>query len=95
MFCGNIKNQQDACAATEDGFIQYPNLCGSIKTGCQLSPLQTSSYSFYRAPHVSKGFDLDGESADPSYLEGVVKVIVGKKTTRNTTYHQVEWVCIV
>ena len=92
---GNLKNRRDVCAATEAGFIQYPILPGSIKTGCQLSPLQTSSYCFYHAPRVSKRSDPDGESADPSYVEGVVKVIVGKKTTRNTTYYQVEWVCIV
>lgn len=87
---GNLKNCRDVCAATEAGFIQYPSLSGSIKTGCQLSPLQTSSYCFYHAPRVSKRSDPDGES-----VEGIVKVIVGKKTTRNATYYQVEWVFTV
>ena len=89
VLSGYLKNRRDVCAATEAGYIQYPTLPDSvIKSGCQLSPLQTSSYCYYHAPRVSKRCstsDEDDEKQEtPCSQEGVVHVIVGKKTTRNT-----------
>ena len=82
------------CAATEAGYIQYPSLPdSSIKTGCQLSPLQTSSYCYHHAPRVSKRCSTSdtGEEIQESQ-EDIVHVIVGKKTTRNTTYYKVNMI---
>lgn len=90
-----MKNLRNICFA---GYLQYRNLPGAIKTGCQLSPLQTSKYCYYHAPRKSKKIYCDPEkdagnpmasSTSEDTEEGVVKCIVGKKTTRSNMYYQV------
>jgi hypothetical protein len=84
---GNRKNRRDICAA---GYIEYKSLPGTIKTGCQLSPMRTSQY---HAPRVSKVCAQDctstSESTGSANDEGIVKVVLAKKVTRNTTLYQV------
>ena len=79
---GNMKNRRDVCAATEAGFIEYEGLPGVIKTGCQLSPGYQSKYCYHHAPRVTRAGNNDTE-------EDIIKLITGKKTTRNGTYYQV------
>lgn len=95
---GNMKNRRNVCAAKEAGLIEYPNLSGAIKTGCQSSPLQTSKYCFHHAPRVSTQLDLcdpdqleNVSSLQPNHTnqEGVVSYIVQKKITRSSIYYQV------
>ena len=89
-----MKNQRNICAATEAGYIQYPHLHGSIKTGCQLSPPSTSKYCYFHAPHVCAGMlmqesDLCSQPTCKSIHEGVVQFVTSKKVTRNQVYYQV------
>lgn len=95
-----MKNRRNICAATEAGFIHFSNLPGSIKTGCQLSPLASSKYCYQHAPRASAGtFVPEGEInkmdaqtaqlASVATQEGIIQLIVGKKTTRSQTYYQV------
>lgn len=95
---GNCKNRRDVCAATEAGFIEYSNLPGTIKTGCQLSPMRTSKYCFRHAPRVSVmslSPDPESESVATTLYQqqpqqhGIVRMIVKKKITRNKVYYQV------
>ena len=95
---GNCKNRRDVCGATEAGYIEYPGLpqgC-AIKSGCQLPPMHTSRYCMHHTPRVSAMQSLQdpessSENSDASQppRQGIVKLIVGKKITRNTTYYQV------
>ena len=102
-----MKNQRNICAATEAGYIQYHHLPGSIKTGCQLSPLSTSKYCYLHAPRVCVGMsvqasDLGCEQSNSQPVpdntcKGVLRFVTGKKITRNQVYYQVKkfyWVCI-
>ena len=92
-FDGNMKNRRDICAASEAGYVQYKSLPGTIKTGCQLSPMRTSKYCFNHAPRVSKVCAQDctstSESTGSASEEGIVKVLLVKKVTRNSTLCQV------
>ena len=84
-----MKNRRNVCAAKEAGLIEYPNLPGAIKTGCQSSPLQTSKYCFHHAPRVGTQSDLcnPNQVEDVSTLhsrnstnqEGIVSYIIQKK----------------
>ena len=95
---GNCKNRRDVCGATEAGYIEYPGLprgC-AIKSGCQLSPMRTSRYCVHHAPRLSameslQDPDTASDIKDGSQLSchGILKLIIGKKVTRNTTYYQV------
>lgn len=91
---GNMKNWRDICAASEAGYIEYKSLPGTIKTGCQLSPMRTSKYCFNHAPRVSKICAQDCtstfESAGSIVEEGIVKVLLAKKVTRNSTLYEVQ-----
>lgn len=90
-----MKNRRNVCGATEAGYIQHKNLPGVIKTGCQLSPLQTSKYCYYHAPRLNKKLHCDPEKdlyTDTSLEEDIVKCIIGKKVTRNHTYYQVIYI---
>ena len=88
-----MKNRRDICAASEAGYIEYKSLPGTIKTGCQLSPMRTSKYCFNHAPRVSKVCAQDctstSESTGSASEEGIVKVLLAKKVTRNSTLYQV------
>lgn len=90
---GNMKNRRNICAATEAGYTKYAHLPGSIKTGCQLSPLASSKYCYYHAPRASAGLYLQKPEI-PSDVEtptdeGIIQFILGKKTTRSQIYYQV------
>lgn len=80
------KNRRVVCAATEAGYIEYHHLPGAIKTGCQLSPLQSSQYCSHHAPCVTDQ-DKSDDSLIPSN-ERIIRVITGKRVTRNKTYYQ-------
>ena len=82
-----MKNRRDVCAATEAGFIEYEDLPGVIKTGCQLSPEHQSKYCYNHAPRVSQRA-VEVETQQESSEESVVQLITAKKTTRNGTYYQ-------
>lgn len=92
-----MKNRRNICAATEAGYTQYADLPGSIKTGCQLTPLASSKYCYYHAPRASAGLFLQEaeltSSAEPTTCipsdEGVIRLILGKKITRSQVYYQV------
>ena len=90
---GNMKNRRDVCAASEAGYIQYKSLPGTIKTGCQLSPMRTSKYCFNHAPRVSKvSVQEHTSTSQPESTviqDGIVKVLLAKKATRNSTLYQV------
>ena len=100
---GNCKNRRDVCGATEAGYIEYSGLPEGcrIKSGCQLSPMCTSKYCIHHTPRLSAMLSLpdpetihsnDGVSqtdiVKPS-CQGIIKLIVGKKITRNSTYYEV------
>ena len=74
------------CAATEAGFIEYANLPGTIKAGCQLFPLRHSKYCF---PRVGTMSDPEESHSSVMKQDGVIKYLVAKKNTRNATYYQV------
>ena len=98
---GNCKNRRDVCGATEAGYIEYSGLPEGcrIKSGCQLSPMHTSKYCIHHTPRLSAMLSLpdpetihsnDGASqTDKPSCQGVVKLIVGKKITRSSTYYEV------
>lgn len=83
---GNLKNRRDVCSATEAGYIEYSNLSGAIKTGCQLSPSATSKFCYYHAPRVSK----TTESADtPGTEKSKTEIITAVRETRSGKYYEV------
>ena len=96
---GNMKNRRDICAATEAGYVEYSGLPGKIKSGCQLTPMQTSKYCYQHAERVCKptpaSLQEDEEqgraSSNRKMLseEGIVKMILSKKQTRSGVYYQV------
>ena len=90
---GNMKNRRNVCAATEAGYLEYDGLEGNIKTGCPMTPLQTSRYCYHHATHVSKPDAED--KCTQSGEEGVVKVIMSKKATRSGVYYQVIMLYII
>ena len=70
------------CAGTEAGYLEYDGLEGKIKTGCPMTPLQTSTYHY--ATRVSKS-ELQykcTQSTETTREEGIVKV-------RSGVYYQV------
>ena len=75
------------CAATEAGYLEYDGLEGKIKTGCPMTPLQTSRYCYHHATRVSK--QEVQQSTMQNEEEGIVKVIISKKETRSGVYYQV------
>lgn len=102
---GNLKNRRAVCAATEAGYLQYPGLSGSIKSGCQMTPMQTSKYCYHHATRVSKlmppsevfqeslGYGTSQSTKEVSGKEGIIKFILSKKQTRNEVYYQVSVFC--
>ena len=81
------------CAASKAGYVEYKSLPGTIETGCQLSPMRISKYCFNHAPRVSKVCAQDctstSESTGSVSEEGIVKVLLAKKVTRNSILYQV------
>ena len=90
---GNMKNRINVCAATEAGYLEYDGLEGNIKTGCPMTPLQTSRYCYHHATRVSKP-DVE-DKCTQSGEEGIVKVIMSKKATRSGVYYQVIMLYII
>ena len=101
---GNLKNRRAVCAASEAGYLQCPGLCGTIKSGCQLTPLQTSKYCYQHANRVSNARpqcqDNQMEEDIPQSIEstqsesdGIIKFILSRKQTRNGAYYQVHTLC--
>ncbi len=88
---GNQKNRRDVCAAIHAGVIEYEGLPGSILSGCQFSPAYRSSYCFYHSPRVTRSCNLLSctEEDGKSDTEGVVKFIIGKRSTRSGVVYQV------
>ena len=84
---GNQKNRRDVCGATHAGVIQYEGLPGSIQSGCQLSPQYRSKYCFYHSPRVSRSSNLPSDNKSES--EGVVRFIIGKRSTQSGVSYQV------
>ena len=41
---GNVKNRRDVCLAKDARYIEFRNLPGSVKTGCQQTPDHKSRY---------------------------------------------------
>ncbi len=82
---GNMKNRRDVCAATKAGYIEYEGLPEVIITGCQQTPGHQSKYCYSHAPRISK---MEVET-DPLQEEGIVQLIMAKKSTRSGTYYQV------
>ena len=86
-----MKNRRNVCAATEAGYLEYDGLEGKIKTGCPMTPLQTSRYCYNHATRVSKSEVQHKctQSTETTREEGIVKVIISKKETRSGVYYQV------
>ena len=77
---GNMKNCRDVLYPK---LGEYESLPGTIKTGCQLSPMRTSKYCFNYAPRVSEVCTQDctsiSESTGSASEEGIVKVLLARK----------------
>lgn len=92
---GNMKNRRNICAATEAGYLEYDGIPGKIKSGCQLTPLQTSKYCYQHVERVCRPTAKDKEhekvTVDEELVseDGIVKMILSKKQTRNGIYYQV------
>ena len=84
---GNMKNRRNVCAATEAGYLEYEGLKGNVKTGCPMTPFQTSQYCYHHVTRVLKS-DVEDKSTHLGE-EGIVKVIISKRETRNGVYYQV------
>ena len=87
---GNMKYCHDIRAASEAGYVEYKSLPGTIKTGCHLSLMRTSKYCFNHAPRVcAQDCTSTSESTGSASEEGIVKVLLANKVTRNLTLYQV------
>ena len=83
-----MKNHRDVCKAGEAGFVTFDGLPGQVKTGCQKIPDYKSRYCCLHKPHVCTLSELP-KDAELKRDEGVVEMILEKKTTRNITYYKV------
>ena len=83
---GNLKNRRDVCSATEAGYIEYSNLPGAIKTGCQLSPAATSKFCYYHAPRLSRS---SGDADTSGTGKGETQIITAVREKRSGKYYQV------
>ena len=88
---GNMKNRRNICAATENGFLEYEGLPGSITTGCQLSPLVNSQYCSPRFTNIGEGGTASASPVMSStHYKLETDIITGKHETRKGTYYQVK-----
>ena len=74
-----MKNCRQICAATDAGFVEYDGLPGMVKTSCMNSPNQRSRLCAAHKPQQLLSDDCDG----------VIEMIVSKKTTKSTTFYEV------
>ena len=82
---GNLKNQCEVCMAKHAGYIEFKNLPGSIKTGCQRTPAFKSRYCL---EHMTHACTYQVEDAGEK-KEGVVEGLLSKKVLRNETFYEV------
>ena len=83
---GNMKNHRDTCKAVDAGYIQFDGLPGLFKTGCTRTPAYMNRFCYDHAPRVCQVRTLTEDSLSE---EGVVDLVIGKKTLRNVTYYKV------
>ena len=94
-----MKNHRDVCFAKEAGYAEYKGLPGKIQTGCPNTPdLKSRFCSKHRptavTPQCSQPTELQGEaSASLGQSEEQQGIIIGKKTTRQSTIYEVLYVC--
>lgn len=88
---GNFKNHRDVCKAKDAGYITFDGLPGQVKTGCQKSPALKSRYCSLHKPRVCTLTKLpeEGSTEEAGKKEGIIEMILEKRTTRNTTYFKV------
>lgn len=98
---GNMKHHREVCLAQEAGYVEFNGLPGKVKTGCPNTPQLKSRYCPLHTPTAFKlqglnPVDIDSTHAcasehtnNDSGKEHQFASIVGKKTTRHTTFYQV------
>ena len=94
-----MKNHRAVCSATHAGYIEYKDIPGQVRSGCQNSPAFDSSFCALHKPVLampqrvqiqhatSEGgeFTLDLRKTE----EEPVGIITNKRTTRSSTFYQV------
>ncbi len=63
---GNMKNRRDVCYAKDAGHVEFENLSGSIKTGCQATPAYKSRYCDQHKHFACDSRYLTGTEAEDS-----------------------------
>ena len=91
-----MKNHRDVCAAKEAGYAEFNGLPGKVKTGCPNTPQLLSRYCPTHSPVVFTPQGLQSSEHIPTssqkasgLQEDVIAYVLGKKTTRQTTFYQV------
>lgn len=92
---GNMKNHRAVCSATHAGYIEYQDLPGQVRSGCQNTPAFESSFCSVHMPVLAMPQRLQTESDNSVTLEirkteeEPVGIITNKRQTRNSTLYQV------
>lgn len=91
---GNMKNHRDVCKAKHAGFVEFDGLPGQIRSGCQKTPDFKSRYCSLHKPRACVLSDPRNDGAGTSCTadkadEGIVQMVLEKKTTRTSTYYKV------
>ena len=91
-----MKNHRNVCMATSAGYVEFKGLAGQVRTGCPKTPGYKSLYCSLHKPamvqpqrcEVEKA---DGQSSQSSALapEEPVGLIIGRKSTRKSTFYEV------
>ena len=96
MFDGNCKNYRDVCKARDAGYVEYEGLEGVVKTGCMNTPKLQSRFCELHAENVAVPQRLDSDSeagitqdTSQDAEEGVVAMIMAKRSTRSGVSYQV------
>lgn len=78
---GNMKNRRNLCLAKDASFIEFENLPGSIKSGCQRTPAYKSRYCKH---HMNQVCTLTSDSTpDEELSELMVGPPVHSKQTKS------------
>ena len=93
--------------AVDAGFIEYPSLPGSIKTGCIRTPKFKARFCDEHLPRtpihkpqyltkddIEKAEPVSSENHIPLSEGQVVELLLQKRTTRSDVYYQVLATCI-
>lgn len=84
---GNMKNHRDVCFAKEAGYVEYHGLPGKIQTGCPNTPALNSRYC---TKHIPTTVSLNDDSdTRPKVSQEQQGIVIGKKTTRQSTLYEV------